>query len=203
MPKMQTANCVVAVGGDAGNCVPKFGVTAAEVAVLVAIHGAGAISDLEVVGDVERSHRDERARLLNYYSRMHDGKDTSPVSSMFPGVAARVFESFDEIEIEPEAFKARSRMTAADAPKEENLFTPKPDKPAKPAKPLTPAQKKEADKRAATEAFKQIKKEPSAAVPRAPTGVNSPNIGRGEDPDDDNDGVGEMDDMKKKPDAFA
>jgi hypothetical protein len=112
---MQIANVVVAIGGDAGNQVPKFNVTAAEIAVLNAIHGDGAVTDILPTGKITRSHRDERARLMAIYGRMQDGKDISPVSQLFPGAAARVFEDLHELDLPEEMFKAKERVTS-DAP---------------------------------------------------------------------------------------
>lgn len=115
---MQTANIQLSIGGDHGNTVSKFGVTAAEIAVLRAIHGEDAVKEVEPAADVRRNHRDERSRLLDRYGKMRDGKDESPVSQLFPGVASRVFETLDELDLPEEFFKAerRARPVAVEQP---------------------------------------------------------------------------------------
>lgn len=113
---MQLINAMISLGGDHGNTVAKFGITVAEVAVLQAIHGNDAVKEIEIVGSVERSHRQEIARLLAVYGRMHDGKDVSPVSTLFPGAAARVFEKLDELDIPDEFYAANSRPAKSREP---------------------------------------------------------------------------------------
>lgn len=113
---MQRANCLVAIGGDQGNTVPKYLCTAAEIAVLRAIHGDEAVTEVEPVDDIKRSHRDERGRLAaNYGAAKIPGTQTSIVESMFPGVAARVFETIDELDLDESFFKATGRLKAQPA----------------------------------------------------------------------------------------
>lgn len=113
---MQTANCYVYIDSDKGTSVPKDGVTVAEIAVLQRIHGADAVHDIEPTGEIERSHRDERNRLVEIYGRStvedDTGRPISVVQALFPGAAARVFTSFDEIDVPADCFKAEKRMTA-------------------------------------------------------------------------------------------
>jgi hypothetical protein len=106
---MQLLNIMVSLGGDDGNTVSKFGVTPSEVAVLQGIHGEDAVKDIEVVGSVERTSREERARLFSIYAKIRDGKDVSPLSDLFPGVAARLFETIDELGLDESFFKANSK----------------------------------------------------------------------------------------------
>jgi hypothetical protein len=107
---MQTVNCVVAIGGDQGNTVPKFGITIAEVAVLRAIHGPDAIIDIELAGDVERGNRDERLRLLKeYVARDEDGKLI--VENLFPGVGAKVPEDLEDLGLPEELMKPLERAS--------------------------------------------------------------------------------------------
>lgn len=112
---MQTAHVLVHLAGDSGNTVPKRNVSAAEIAVLRAIHGAEAVQEIEPAGEVEmRSHRGEIDRLLGIYGKPGpDGKDASVVSDLYPGAAARVFEDLAELEIPSEFYKA---VTRAEAP---------------------------------------------------------------------------------------
>lgn len=117
---MQAANVMVALEGDLGNTVPKYGVTPAEVAVLRAIHGDEAVFDIEPLDDeIEITSRIERDRLLQVYGKFVGGRDVSPVSELFPGVAARLFESFDELDLDDSFFKpaARVRAKPVDLPK--------------------------------------------------------------------------------------
>ena len=105
---MQVLNCLLALGGDTGNTVPKYGVTPAEIAVLCEIHGAGAVLEIEVVDEVRRSHREEVARLEQRYARtMPDGtRFSEEVRRLFPGASARVFEDIGEMELPDDVFKA-------------------------------------------------------------------------------------------------
>lgn len=119
---MQTANILVDLGGDTGNQVPKLGVTAAEIAVLIAIHGEAAVHDIEPAGDVEAinvgegdvkwTNRVELNRLHRRYGKAKDGENNSIVSNLFPGTAARVFETIDELGLPEVFFKpvARAKM---------------------------------------------------------------------------------------------
>jgi len=127
---MQIANIMLALGGDKGNTVPKLGVTAAEIPVLQVLHGEDAVTEIRPTGDISRSNRDERARLLEVYAKWHDGKDISPVSVLYPGAAARVFERFDELVIPEEFYAAEKRATPAGARSVES------DLPALPAGPV-------------------------------------------------------------------
>lgn len=111
---MQTANILLSLGGDHGNQISKFGVTAAEIAVLRAIHGDESVQDVEPTGDVKRSNRQERERLVAIYGAAKNEQQQRIVDTMFPGVAARVFETIEELELPDQFFKATGRMTAND-----------------------------------------------------------------------------------------
>lgn len=114
---MQTANILLALGGDSGNTVPKRGVTAAEIAVLRAIHGNEAVFDIEPAGEAvdegrPRSNRAELNRLRALYGRAMDSENNSIVAQLFPGAAARVHETLGELELDPSFFKPLARATA-------------------------------------------------------------------------------------------
>jgi hypothetical protein len=119
---MKLANCMVALGGDMGNTVLKYGTTAAEIAVLRAIHGDDAVFDVEpTAADAlnedgrPRTNRQELARLKLVYARDPNGQPARIIAGMFPGAAARVHEGFDELELPEEFFKASGRVqTKAD-----------------------------------------------------------------------------------------
>lgn len=108
---MQIATCWVALGGDTGNTVPKFDVTPAEIAVLQLIHGSDAVFDISPGPDVNRSNRDERSRLQAFYGKPEGSREPSAVNVLFPGIGARLPETFDELEIDESFFKATERAT--------------------------------------------------------------------------------------------
>ncbi len=140
---MQTANVMVALGGDTGNTVPKYGVTAAEIAVLRSIHGNEAVFDIEPCGEVKRGHRDERQRLVETY-RSKDSNGNAIVEGLFPGAAARVFETLAELELPEELFKATDRVKAEPAVEAVVEDAPKPA--AKKAAGKKAAKQEEAEK---------------------------------------------------------
>ena len=109
---MQTANILLALGGDSGNQVPKYGVTAAEIAVLRAIHGEDAVTNVLPVGTVNTPNRAELARLRGRYGAAQDGEGNKVVETLFPGAAARVFETIEELELPSELFAAKERVSA-------------------------------------------------------------------------------------------
>jgi hypothetical protein len=102
----ETANIMVALGGDIGMTVPKRNVTAAEIAVLQTIHGNDAILNIEPSGVVKRTMRVERARLDQVYSSEAKRKEQQcPVAAIFPGAAARLFQNIDELHLAVSQFK--------------------------------------------------------------------------------------------------
>lgn len=119
---MQTATVMLALAGDPGNTIPKFDVTPAEVAVLRLIHGDDAVHDINPSEDVERTNRAELARLREIYRKPAGSHEPSAVDALFPGAAARVFENFDELELDESFYKADRRVK------------PKAAAPAKPVK---------------------------------------------------------------------
>lgn len=121
---MQTANIMVDLGGDNGNQVPKYKATAAEIAVLISIHGESAVHDIEPLGDeefvdidgeqVRWTNRAELTRLRRIYSTAKDGEDRLIIDNLFPGSAAQVFETIDELGLPEEFFKPTARAAAPD-----------------------------------------------------------------------------------------
>lgn len=107
---MQLASILLNIAGDAGNQVPKYNVTPSEVAVLRILHGDDAVNDIEIIGEEKRSSKAERERLMQIYAQPHpDGTRRSPaIDTLFPGVAARLFETFDEMELDEIHFKTDS-----------------------------------------------------------------------------------------------
>ena len=133
---MELANCFVALGGDEGTLVQKYGVTPAEVAVLEHIHGSGAVTEIQVFGAEVRRSRDERERLCQIYGVNNEGQITArAVDALFPGVASRLFETFDELGMDPAAFAEpivvaapkKGRKKAEAAPAEQAAPEPEED----------------------------------------------------------------------------
>jgi len=107
---MQIANIILALGGDVGNTIPKYSVTVAEIALLQAIHGEDAVTDVEPVGEISVTNRAERERLREIYGRATDGNGNKVIELVYPGAAARVFERLDELALVPEQFKTVARV---------------------------------------------------------------------------------------------
>ena len=111
---MQLARILLSLGGDAGNTVPKSGVTPSEIAVLRIIHGEESVKEIEPYGQVARTSRQERQRLTDLYGRNIEGRTTArAVDMLFPGVAARLFDDFSELELPEEFYKPASRVSDA------------------------------------------------------------------------------------------
>jgi hypothetical protein len=114
---MKLANIMLAIGGGRDNTLPKYGVTAGEIAVLRAIHGEDAVfdvdpTDTDAPNDMggKRTNRQELARLKAIYGGAQDGNGGKIVEALYPGAAARVFEDFDELELPEDYFKATGRV---------------------------------------------------------------------------------------------
>jgi hypothetical protein len=109
---MQTANIMLALGGDTGNTIPKYEVTASEIAVLNAIHGDGAVTEIDPLGEIDRTDRAEVNRLRVIYGRAKDGDDKALVDILFPGAAAPAFRTLKDLDLDSSFFKAVSRASA-------------------------------------------------------------------------------------------
>lgn len=184
---MQTANALLALAGDKRTTVPKYGVTAAEVAVLRFLHGEDAVFDIEIVGEVTRTHRQEIGRLSRRYGRQEGERRLSPaVEALYPGVAARVFESFEELEIPDEFYKAIERKTAKSAP-----AAPKPPIEERTIAEMTVNQLRAHADKIGVDLTGVTKKADiiEAIEMTAPVDTGAP-----DDPEEDDDGVGEIND---------
>lgn len=125
---MQLANVLLALNGQRGNSVPKYEVTAAEIAVLLAIHGSDAVYDITPLDqEVERSAREEKERLFALYpARDDDGKPF--VEVVYPGNAPLLHQDIADLGLPEELFATTERLTAK--PKAKRAATKKPaDKP--------------------------------------------------------------------------
>lgn len=107
---MQYANIMLALGGDNANVIPKYGCSAAEIAVLMAIHGEQAVSSVEPLEDKQISHRAELDRLLANYGNAKDSENRSIVKNLYPGAGARLHENLADLELVEDQFKAEKRV---------------------------------------------------------------------------------------------
>jgi hypothetical protein len=107
---MEIANLMLALGGDMNNTVPKFDCTASEIAILRAIHGDGAVYDVEPKGRILRTQREERARLYAEYGRAMGRENKPIISDLFPGAASRLFEDISELGMVEEQFSPKFRQ---------------------------------------------------------------------------------------------
>jgi hypothetical protein len=104
---MQLVNCLIALGGDPRNTVPKYAITVAEAHILRAIHGHEALLDV--------SPRAEIGRLAEiYFARDEDGNNL--VSKVFAGGAASVPMEIADLDLPDTAYRVVQRVTAP-APK--------------------------------------------------------------------------------------
>lgn len=112
---MDYVNLQVAIGGDAGNTVPKFYVPVSEIPVLMAIHGPDALTEFEQV-DVpadreDLSNAEEMQRLASIYGNVTDGEGAPILRQVYPGAGAKVITSIDDIDIPEGAMKVKERET--------------------------------------------------------------------------------------------
>jgi hypothetical protein len=113
---MQLANALLALSGDTGNTVPKYNITPSEVAVLQFIHGSDAVTNIEILDrEITVASRDERDRLSETYGAYEGDRFRSrAVEALFPGAAARVFQTFDEMGLDESLFKTGHAPKAVD-----------------------------------------------------------------------------------------
>lgn len=116
MATIQTASFLLALGGDIGNTVPKFDVPVSEIAVLQAIHGADAITDLSPGGEIETSNGEELSRLRGIYNRAQDGNSGLVIDGVYPGRGAQVVRTIEDLGLSEVQFKVE-RARAAEAKK--------------------------------------------------------------------------------------
>lgn len=111
MPKMQTADILVSLGGDTRNTVPKYEVTAAEIVVLLTIHGDDAVHDIKPRGFVDRSTRDEMDRLHAAYGAAKDSEGKRLIDQVYPGRAPVLHMDLSSLELEDAHYAATARET--------------------------------------------------------------------------------------------
>lgn len=115
---MQTANVLLGLEGRRDHTVPKYGVTPAEIAVLRFLHGEDAVYEVDIRPEtVMRTHRQEIERLRTAYSRRDGERQISPaVDALFPGIAAKVPQTFAELELPEELFVVVARRVNGGEP---------------------------------------------------------------------------------------
>lgn len=124
MPDLfEIADVHVALGGDTFNTVPRYEVTAGEIALLQAIHGSDAIHNIVPRGTVVRSQRVERERLKIVYGSARNNDGRLLVEILYPGAAARIFERLDELELVDSQFKSEPVARAGTVRQEERTAT--------------------------------------------------------------------------------
>ena len=64
---MDLLSCSVAINGDIRAVITKPQVTIPEIVLLQAMHGADAVTNIKVIGEVETTSEQERDRLGNFY----------------------------------------------------------------------------------------------------------------------------------------
>jgi hypothetical protein len=111
---LQAANIMVAIGGERGNTVPKYGVSATEISVLMAIHGPGAIFDVEPTDDIDVRPKDELARIRSVYTT---DAGRAAIERLYPGVGAKPITDIDDLDLAKDDMKASGRVKAPPAPK--------------------------------------------------------------------------------------
>lgn len=113
---MQTASIILALNGERDNQIPKYNVTPAEALLLRALHGDEAVTEIAINGENEITSRAERTRLFDFYSRANPrgGRMCPELDALFPGNAARLPTTFEEIELDDSFFKAERGVKAVD-----------------------------------------------------------------------------------------
>lgn len=106
---IETARALLALSGDKGNTVPKYGITPGEVMVLQKLHGEDAVFDIMVMGEADRTTKAERVRLIEEYPAKQAAPP--PATVIFPSVvAADMPTQFAELELDPSLYKAVARV---------------------------------------------------------------------------------------------
>lgn len=121
---MQYANILVAIGGDQGNQVPKYNVSAAEIAVLRAIHGEDAVREVEPVSApkdddgkaIRVDERQELQRLRETYGGAHNEDREAFIDIVYPrGAGTKLVTSLSDLDLPEESYKPKTRAKASDA----------------------------------------------------------------------------------------
>jgi hypothetical protein len=121
---LQKANCIVRLGGDLSNAVPKLGVTPAEILILRFIHGDDAVVDVRPTEFDKKVRMEQEVDRLarrydagsNFVSTPGEDRDRkSIIETLFPGAIKRLPLTLEEIGIDsgkaPRAGKAKAAPT--------------------------------------------------------------------------------------------
>lgn len=87
---MQTVSAEVLLSGSLTNTVYKTGLSIPEVAILLSIHGVGAVQNIRIDGKDSRSTAAEKERLVALY-----GGDV--VQKLFPGAMPQLPKKLEDI----------------------------------------------------------------------------------------------------------
>lgn len=110
---MEVVNCLVALGGDRGNSVPKT-LIVPEIPVLQAIHGPDAVYDIIKAGKRDQSNANALAWLRAEYGSARDEDGKSLIAAVYPGLGATVPERLSQLSVSDEHMKATSRAKPDD-----------------------------------------------------------------------------------------
>jgi len=121
MAKMEFANCLVNIGGDAGNQVPKEHVSVAEMAVLRALHGDEAVHTIEPLPVDNVDIHEELDRINAFYGRKEENQKL--IRQIFP-LASHMPLRLRDLRLPEEFFAAVKRAAPVEAVEEDELDAP-------------------------------------------------------------------------------
>jgi len=107
---MHLCTCEIAVGGDIRNTVIRSEfepVSYPEIEILKFIHGAGAVTDVAVCGEIDRDPGEEKAMLLQKYP-------AKAVETLYPGTRPPMEMELRGVKIEPKKKAPRKRAHKVD-----------------------------------------------------------------------------------------
>lgn len=137
MAKVELADCVLNIGGDAGNQVPKTAITPAEIAILRAIHGEDSVHSLKPLDAAEVDLHEEMDRLQAFYGWKEE--NARLIQRVLPTVSNMPL-TLRELRMPEEYFVALARAAPADEERAlEEVEEPSAAKPSAKAGKKTPA----------------------------------------------------------------
>ncbi len=107
--RMQHADILVRINGDARHTSPRYNVSAAEINLLMAIHGDDAIVEVnQIPGSVDIDPRDLLERMATFYTAK-DADDRPILASVYPGNRPQLVQTIKALNLPAVAFKAVER----------------------------------------------------------------------------------------------
>ncbi len=107
--RMQHADILVRINGDARHTSPRYNVSAAEINLLMAIHGDDAIVEVnQIPGSVEVDPRELLERMATFYTAK-DADDRPILASVYPGARPQLVQTIKALGLPAVAFKAVER----------------------------------------------------------------------------------------------